>query len=91
MWNPLNPGNTEFENKQTAMAMILNISATEDGVWPKQKSDVEWLDAYGEWFLHWIQLWYTEVPHPKKNYNKIIEHIVIWKVSHHVFLNPDGW
>ena len=87
MWQPDNPGNTPFQNQQTTMAIMLAITATEDGVWPKHKSHEEWLDKYGTWFSAWISIRYTEVTDSKKKYYKIIEHIVIWKLSHHFFIS----
>ena len=82
MWEPDNPGNTAFQNQQTAMAIILAITATEDGIWPKQKSHEEWLDRYGLWFGIWVHMRYTDITDSKNNYYKIIEHIVLWKLSH---------
>jgi len=91
MWQPDNPGNTAFQNQQTAMAIILAITATEDGIWPKQKSHEEWLDRYGLWFGIWVHMRYTDITDSKNNFYKIIEHIVFWKLSHQHMLHPDEW
>ena len=45
----------------------------------------------GLWFSRWIYLRYTKITDSKKNYNKIIEHISLWKLSQQHMLHPDEW
>ena len=91
MWQPDNPGNTPFQNQQTAYAIMLAITATQDGIWPKQKSHEEWMNKYGTWFSVWIAIRYTEITDSKKDYYNIIEHIVLWKLDNQERLSVEEW
>ena len=71
------------------MAIMLDITATEDGIWPKQKSHEEWLDRYGLFFASWVHMRYTDITDSKSNYYKIIEHIVLWNISNLHIFDPD--